>query len=43
MLQPGEKMADFELEAHDGTTVRSSELAGAPYLLFFYPKAATPG
>jgi hypothetical protein len=43
MLQPGEKMAEFELDAHDGTTVRSSELSGTPYLLFFYPKAATPG
>ena len=43
MLQPGEQMVDFELEAHDGTTVRSRELVGTPYLLFFYPKAATPG
>jgi peroxiredoxin Q/BCP len=43
MLQPGEPMAEFELDAHDGTTVRSRELIGAPYLLFFYPKAATPG
>jgi peroxiredoxin Q/BCP len=43
MLQPGDTMADFELDAHDGTTVRSRDLKGAPYLLFFYPKAATPG
>jgi peroxiredoxin Q/BCP len=43
MLQPGDIMADFELDAHDGTTVRSRDLEGTPYLLFFYPKAATPG
>lgn len=43
MLQPGQPMVDFELEAHDGALVRSDQLVGRPYLLFFYPKAATPG
>ena len=33
---------EFELEAHDGTTVRSADLTGRPFLLFFYPKADTP-
>ena len=36
-------MARFELSAHDGSVVRSDDLAGHPYLLYFYPKAGTPG
>jgi cytochrome oxidase Cu insertion factor (SCO1/SenC/PrrC family) len=43
MITVGEPFVDFELEAHDGTTVSSADLAGRPYLLFFYPKAGTPG
>jgi cytochrome oxidase Cu insertion factor (SCO1/SenC/PrrC family) len=43
MIPVGEPFVDFELEAHDGTTVPSSDLEGRPYLLFFYPKASTPG
>jgi len=33
----------FTLAAHDGSTVRSADLAGSPYLIYFYPKADTPG
>jgi peroxiredoxin len=36
-------MVEFVLPAHDGSEVRSDGLAGSPYLLFFYPKAGTPG
>ena len=43
MLQPGQAFPSFELPAHDGTTVSSSELQGTPFLLFFYPKANTGG
>ena len=43
MIPVGEPFVDFELEAHDGTTVSSAGLEGRPYLLFFYPKASTPG
>ena len=43
MIAAGERFVEFELPAHDGTTVRSSDLAGQPYLLFYYPKADTPG
>jgi peroxiredoxin Q/BCP len=43
MLQPGEPFPAFELPAHDGTTVSNADLAGSPYLLFFYPKANTGG
>ena len=43
MISAGEPMVDFALPAHDGSVVRGSELAGSPYLLYFYPKAQTPG
>lgn len=43
MLAVGEPFVEFELAAHDGTTVAGADLAGKPYLLFFYPKADTPG
>ncbi len=43
MLQPGDPFPEFELPAHDGTVVRSADLAGRPYLIYFYPKADTPG
>jgi len=43
MLQPGQPFPTFELPAHDGTTVSNVDLAGSPYLLFFYPKADTGG
>ena len=43
MIAVGEAFVDFELPAHDGSTVASRDLMGHPYLLFFYPKADTPG
>lgn len=43
MIAVGEKFVDFELPAHDGSTVNSRDLEGKPYLLFFYPKADTGG
>ncbi len=43
MLAVGETFVDFELPSHDGGTVSSADLAGRPYLLFYYPKADTPG
>jgi len=43
MIPAGESFVDFELDAHDGTTVSSANLAGRSFLLFFYPKASTPG
>lgn len=37
-------MPDFELPAHDGRSVRlADELAKGPVVLFFYPRALTPG
>lgn len=43
MLATGEPFVSFELPAHDGTIIRSADLAGRPYLLFYYIKADTPG
>jgi cytochrome oxidase Cu insertion factor (SCO1/SenC/PrrC family) len=43
MIAVGEPFVEFELKAQDGTTVRSVDLDGRPFLLFFYPKADTPG
>ena len=43
MLAIGEPFVSFELPAHDGSIVRSADLAGRPYLLFYYIKADTPG
>jgi peroxiredoxin Q/BCP len=43
MIQTGEQAPDFELPDHDGTRVRLSELRGRTVVLYFYPKANTPG
>jgi len=41
--EPGGKAPSFSLPADDGTTVCSADLAGGPYVLWFYPRASTPG
>lgn len=43
MLQPGEPAPDFELPDHTGGIVRLSDLRGRTVVLWFYPKADTPG
>ena len=43
MLKVGDRFPAFSLAAHDGTTVASADLAGGPFLVYFYPKADTPG
>ncbi len=43
MLQPNTQAPDFQVGDHRGETVSSKELAGARYVLWFYPKADTPG
>jgi peroxiredoxin Q/BCP len=43
-MQTGELAPDFSLPADDGSTVTLSEvLEKGPVVLFFYPKAMTPG
>jgi peroxiredoxin Q/BCP len=39
----GDKAPDFELPATGGRKVSAKALKGKPYLLYFYPKADTPG
>ena len=39
----GDTAPDFEMPATGGRTVRSAELRGKPFVLYFYPKANTPG
>ena len=43
MLNEGDEAPDFELEDQDGEPVRLSSLRGSPVVLYFYPKADTPG
>lgn len=43
MLQTGIKAPDFEAVDHEGRTLRLSDLAGKRVVLWFYPKADTPG
>ena len=43
MIQEGQPAPDFTLTADDGTAVTLSALRGKPVVLFFYPKADTPG
>ena len=43
MLQPGDQAPDFSLPDQDGREVTLGDLRGAPVVLYFYPKADTPG
>jgi thioredoxin-dependent peroxiredoxin len=43
VIQEGDAAPDFELEDQDGKPVKLSELRGSPVVLYFYPKADTPG
>jgi peroxiredoxin Q/BCP len=40
---PGDAFPAWSLVDQDGARVSSRDLAGKPYLLWFYPKARTPG
>src|SRR6266536_3778095 len=43
MIEPGQPAPDFDLPDEDGTPVRLSDLRGRRIVLYFYPKAGTPG
>jgi peroxiredoxin Q/BCP len=43
LLNAGDIAPDFTLPSHDGKTVKLSELKGKPAVIWFYPKADTPG
>jgi thioredoxin-dependent peroxiredoxin len=43
MLQPGDQAPDFTLPDQDGEKLTLSELRGETVVLYFYPRADTPG
>ncbi len=43
MIQVGDKAPAFELPDADMSTCGSVNLAGSPYVIYFYPKDDTPG
>jgi peroxiredoxin Q/BCP len=43
MLETGDQAPDFTLPDQDGTPVTLSELRGQTVVVYFYPKADTPG
>ncbi len=43
MIEPGEKAPDFALPDQDGREVKLGDFAGQMLVLYFYPKADTPG
>ena len=42
-LAPGDRAPEFEVLDHRGRLVRSRDLRGQRTVLWFFPKAATPG
>jgi peroxiredoxin Q/BCP len=43
MLEPGSLAPDFELPDQDGRPVKLSDFRGQRVVVYFYPKADTPG
>ena len=43
MIEPGDKAPDFELPDQDGRAVKLGDYSGQMLVLYFYPKADTPG
>jgi peroxiredoxin Q/BCP len=43
MLEPGTEAPSFEVQDHNGQTVKLSDFRGKNVVLWFYPKADTPG
>jgi thioredoxin-dependent peroxiredoxin len=43
MISPGDKAPNFTLRDQDGNRVKLSGLRGQKVVLYFYPKADTPG
>ena len=43
MVEPGDRAPDFELPDQDGKTHKLADYKGKNVVLYFYPKASTPG
>jgi peroxiredoxin Q/BCP len=43
VIEPGEPAPDFELPDQDGRPLKLSDYRGTPVVVYFYPKADTPG
>jgi len=43
MIEPGDTAPDFDLPDQDGRDVKLSDFKGTPVVVYFYPKADTPG
>jgi peroxiredoxin Q/BCP len=43
MLSAGTKAPEFTLPDQNGNVISSKELAGTPYIIYFYPKDSTSG
>ncbi len=43
MLKKGDKAPQFEGINQNGETIKSTDYKGKKYVVFFYPKASTPG
>lgn len=42
-MQEGDAAPEFALLNEEGTTVRLGDYRGKPVVLYFFPKASTPG
>lgn len=42
-LKPGDKSPNFEAKDQNGNLIRLADYTGKKLVLFFYPKASTPG
>jgi thioredoxin-dependent peroxiredoxin len=43
MLEAGERARDFSLTSHEGKAIRLKDFYGKKLVLYFFPKADTPG
>lgn len=42
-LKPGDKVPNFKVNDQDGNSINSEDYLGKKWVVFFYPKASTPG